>query len=877
MDAFQKIAKIEKETIEKKKEHSRQIRSAFAKLMATERIFVEHANVPTASFDLKNRTLHLPVWKDSISDDLYRLMITHEVGHALYTPNDEENLKELMQHPGLKEVINIVEDARIEKMILSKYPGCRKSFPIGYKELFSMKRPNFSYDFSNPDSLKEKELIDRLNLRFKIGNYCNVEIPFTEEEKHWVEEIDSCKTFEDVVSVSKKLFKDWERREEEKRQAEEKAQQEQQEKQRGESEQQASESGESQNDEQGQGEQSESKQSKESSESESSTSTDSEKSEERDGQGEQSKKSASQKSEEKSQNSSKSESFDNEGDDGDSEDSEQEITVMSKDEFNKLRDEMKDNQPTGEAGEAEPIDVEFENPEDNNLPPPPNGSSAPQKPAKKKILVVESQDFLNEITKQLAETSQYALPLYVNLPTELKEEEYVVPYKEVHDQIEQHYKRTPNGEKELQIAAEYFDKFKQATRKVVSNMASIFEMKKRARLYSRSQTSKTGILDLSKIHTYRYNEDVFKKVTTVPDGKCHGLLMFIDLSGSMRQNMRGTYEQTLNLVLFCRKVGIPFEVYGFTDVDSSEQTDYRRLRYTSGRVGDWVFPTNQKLRQYFSSKMKLQEFNRACVNMMALVNAHGQRYSGWLEKHGFNATLPSQESLGGTPLNFAIATSANISKRFREEYDLDIVNIIYLTDGEATDSKFDLAANNTVYGSHGAKTKNGLSVDSNGYYRSNVTVLRDPVTRKEWKVCSDESRDFRPNMTRHYYYRKYDQVTDTLLKIVRETCNVNAICYYVSNSRNGRQFIENIAANYGLDPHEKIKEYNKEGCFFWAEVNGYSNYYMIKDGDDLMVDDGEFEITEEDDTKTIQRKYRKAMEQLVVSRIFLNKFIENIS
>ena len=59
-----------------------------AKLMSTENITVEHSNIPTAAFDLINRKLLLPNWKD-ISNDVYTLLISHEVGHALFTPTDE--------------------------------------------------------------------------------------------------------------------------------------------------------------------------------------------------------------------------------------------------------------------------------------------------------------------------------------------------------------------------------------------------------------------------------------------------------------------------------------------------------------------------------------------------------------------------------------------------------------------------------------------------------------------------------------------------------------------------------------------------------------------------------------------------------------------
>ena len=58
-----------------------------AKLLAKENLSVQHGNYSTASFDVVNRVLRLPLWKDK-GKDVYDLLVGHEVGHALYTPAD---------------------------------------------------------------------------------------------------------------------------------------------------------------------------------------------------------------------------------------------------------------------------------------------------------------------------------------------------------------------------------------------------------------------------------------------------------------------------------------------------------------------------------------------------------------------------------------------------------------------------------------------------------------------------------------------------------------------------------------------------------------------------------------------------------------------
>ena len=64
-----------------------------------------------------------------------------------------------------------------------------------------------------------------------------------------------------------------------------------------------------------------------------------------------------------------------------------------------------------------------------------------------------------------------------------------------------------------------------------------------------------------------------------PDGKNHGMMMFIDWSGSMQDKMQSTIHQLMNLTMFCQKVNIPFEVYAFSN-DTYNRWD-RESKYTT--------------------------------------------------------------------------------------------------------------------------------------------------------------------------------------------------------------------------------------------------------------------------------------------------------
>ena len=178
---------------------NKESKSLLAKLMASEDLHVVYSNsAPTASFDTENRVLTVPVFKQEMSVKATDLMLGHEVGHALYTPQGE--IKEVVKKGGTyKAVVNIVEDARIEKMIQCKFPGLRPIFKDAYNEL--MDKDFFGTKGKDVNSYN---FLDRLNLHFKAGIRAGVE--FSDEEKPYVNRMDKNSSWEEVISLSDDLF-----------------------------------------------------------------------------------------------------------------------------------------------------------------------------------------------------------------------------------------------------------------------------------------------------------------------------------------------------------------------------------------------------------------------------------------------------------------------------------------------------------------------------------------------------------------------------------------------------------------------------------------------------------------------------------------------
>ena len=133
--------------------------STLAKLLAEEDINVVHQHQPTAMFDVLNRQLSLPIWKE-MSKNIQDLMTVHEVGHALWTPL--EQLERAKRENVEFSFVNVLEDVRIEKLAQKKYPGTVRIFKKGYKELKEM---NF-FETADMD-INKLSLIDRINLFYK--------------------------------------------------------------------------------------------------------------------------------------------------------------------------------------------------------------------------------------------------------------------------------------------------------------------------------------------------------------------------------------------------------------------------------------------------------------------------------------------------------------------------------------------------------------------------------------------------------------------------------------------------------------------------------------------------------------------------------------
>jgi hypothetical protein len=400
-----------------------------------------------------------------------------------------------------------------------------------------------------------------------------------------------------------------------------------------------------------------------------------------------------------------------------------------------------------------------------------------------------------------------------------------------------------------EINRKEYQKFKTSNEKVVSYLAKEFEMRKNAEQHSRAKISKSGEINMSKISNYHFTDDIFKKIMTVPNGKSHGLVMFIDWSGSMAAHIHSTIKQMLTLVLFCRKVNIPFEVYAFTT--SFDRTKIRTKKITKYQQNDlFLSDGNFALLNFFNNKMKNSEINE----MASYLHSFFKDYT----RHSFFFT--DDLCLGGTPLNEAIVSAFEIIPQFKKNNNLQIVNTIFLTDGDGqkiTDS---------IY------PKNAILSFRNTY--PTKTIIRDKKNKCQVDVLKYAQ------LTRNYE-------TIGLIQLLKQRIGGNIISFYITSVREVRSKIaETISVNKNkllLSSSQVVDDYQsnfrKEGSIV-LKSNYYDEMYMIK-SDSLELDGDSFVLKQEEDkevnVKKLASAFTKYNEGKFQSRSFLNRFIKIIS
>jgi len=430
-------------------------------------------------------------------------------------------------------------------------------------------------------------------------------------------------------------------------------------------------------------------------------------------------------------------------------------------------------------------------------------------------------------------------PIYVEIPNKIDLDKHVVDWTTLHDWIDS---QAYEAEKYEEVDSKYLE-FRKQSQKEVNYLVKEFECRKSADAYARAGQSKTGVLDTSKLHTYKYNEDLFKKVTIVPDGKNHGLIFILDWSGSMANELLPTVKQLLNLTAFCKKVQIPFEVYAFTNEWVVAQRVMNPDDFNEREFGKDVKKNTVHIDEYFylinfiSSRSNARDYERMCKNLWREASVY-RNYTG------YQSTIGLQ--LSGTPLNESIILLNYMIPEFKKQNDLQKVNVCILSDGEGCA----IGYGHEIYLDH--KDEYAVRPRRLDYYQ----VLRDRETGITYKAFD------------------YDNITNTFIQQVRDrNPGVNVIGFRILAGNQLASFVGRYAVyeNY----HAVQKQWKKEKSAIIPNPIAYSALYAISNN--ALNESTEFNVESGAKKGDISRAFKKMLSNKSNNKKLLSSFIGYVS
>ena len=737
-----------------------EVKGQLAKLLATEDLIVESKKVETACFNVHTRVLTLPMW-DKASNNVYDALVGHEVGHALFTP-DSNWFEEIDIPMG---IVNVVEDARIEKMMKRKYAGLSKTFYSGYHEL-----SDSDFFKIQGKNLNTFNFADRVNLYYKIGNYNDIPLK-NDREKELLSMVGATETFEDVLDVSKLLHEYCKQEiEDMKKELEQKMEEEEQAQMFG-------------------------------------------------GSGSGLGGSSDENSDEEINNDTQYQVVDAEEEDDESDFEDQpssniSISQIPAAELDAAIQKIEGGEGGIEISSATALDRSIQN-------------------------LNKSDSIQNEYFELPQVNTGHIIidNAHIHKCIELEWSEQITN-KKTHQYLESEYDPSKYVLESLNDAKKDFKDFKKSAQKEVNYLVKEFEMKKSASAYARAATSRTGVLDTTKLHTYKYNEDLFKKVTVLPDGKNHGLVFILDWSGSMNSVMLDTVKQLYNLIWFCRKIQVPFEVYAFTNCYPNPNTK------TSYEVKEGVAQIDGSfsLMNLLTHKVNTKTLESQMENIYLIAKALAWGYTNYYN-------IPLGMGLSGTPLNETLVCLHEILPQFKKDNQVEKVQCVILTDGEAHPLRFHHEFSHR-WGEECEKYMGTSYIGEN-------CILRD---RKTGNTYAFDDNSF--------------TMTDVLLQNLRDKfTDVNFIGFRILPPREASYFAKRYV-EYGDELEKIMKVWRKEKSFA-IKKSGYHVYFGLSAS--ALDSDDTFEV-KEDATKTdIKKAFFKSLKGKKMNKKILSEFIEFVA
>ena len=354
-------------------------------------------------------------------------------------------------------------------------------------------------------------------------------------------------------------------------------------------------------------------------------------------------------------------------------------------------------------------------------------------------------------------------------------------------------------------------------------MVQQFQMKQAADLDKRTSVAKSGVLDTINMINYRWSEDIFVKNEVHAEGKNHGIVMYLDWSGSMYNIIKDTIEQLLILTEFCQKVNIPFDVYAFTSKriagETNDNGEWIDAQYVADENNkEMLKPHHFSLIQFLSSDMKTRVYNQA-VQQLYFLGQNASYYGSY---------VPSQFGMGCTPLNEAIMCAMTQVPAFQKKHGIQVVNTVFLTDGD------------------------GHSMGAYCSYGNDKSIVHDDKTRRDYKVSNE---------------------TNTYLQILQERTGTNLIGIRLHDNKK----IDCFRYRYfeDTDMTAAVKSW-KSNNFVSIDDAGYDRLFIIRGN--MHVETDALEGIDEDASYTkLKNAFMKGANLQKTTRVIATQLIEIIA
>lgn len=733
-------------------------KSTLAKLLAKENITVQYGNYQTAWFDIKNRVLGIPLWKD-MGSDVNDLFIGHEVGHALFTPYEgwHDSPEKLEGCP--RSYINVIEDARIERHIKDSYAGLVGPMARGYKKLWD--DGFFGKEFHSLD-WDEVKLIDKINLKAKVG--LHLDVPMNDEEIVYYNRSMQTQTFEEVLDLVRDILA-YTKENQEDLLTPPAAQQ--------------TENGQEESDDMGPTGHDD----METKNDETETGGDQEQDsiDETDEEGKDSAKGKTSKS---------NDDDDRQGNVEDQKPADEDVSQTDEN-FRRKEHTLLDR---NDDGTQTLIGNEF------------------SKPIRDKIVIPYSE-------------------LKAQRKTKLDEFNKIIGNSE----YDQYYGR---GSVSIEDHRIEFKKYLKTVKKNVNFAVKEFEMRKAAYRYTRAQTARTGSIDVNRLWSYRTNDDIFARVTQLADAKNHGMMMLIDYSGSMSECMSNVMDQLLHLVVFCKAVNIPFDVYGFTNCNphlNSYRYEDEEHTYNIPQIESELHHSGLSLPQIVVSTLKKADYEDAIFHIYLRKVLSENNYS-YNERY----ILAPQEDYGSTPLNQALVASHRMVDKFIKSQNIDNMNFVVISDGDTNGC-------NIV-----RNVKRDNYVPAPNYKDAILNIMGKHVNLEDMRKGG----------------------TKSLLENLQKKFGLTTIGFFLADHNNNFKYkIQDIDEEAYWDDNIKKyqREYNKNRCVTFKDALGYNEYYLLK-SKRISTEAEEFEPKEDASKGQITSAFKKFSKSKKTNKTLLTNF-----